>query len=90
MEGPVEEGVIKKQTAALRPALWLSTNYKLTRRGHSETCQTKKEKFIHVSLWDLQNKLILKHFVLLTDLPGDISQTKCSVITLQKILPTQQ
>ena len=30
MESPVEEGVVKKQTAALGPALWLSTNYKLT------------------------------------------------------------
>lgn len=41
MKGPVEEGVIKKQTAALRPALWLSTDYKLTGRGHSETCREK-------------------------------------------------
>ena len=42
MESPVEEGVIKEQTAALRPALWLSTNNELTGRGHSETCQGRR------------------------------------------------
>lgn len=38
MKGPVEKGVVKKETAALGPALGFSTNNKLTRRGHFETC----------------------------------------------------
>jgi len=53
VESPVEEGVIKKQTAALRPALWLSTNYKLTGRGHSKTCQRKTRSTISFDIAQL-------------------------------------
>lgn len=34
MKGPMEEGVIKQKTAALRPTLRFSTNNKLTGGGH--------------------------------------------------------
>lgn len=40
MERPVEEGVIKKQTAAFRPALRFSTHHQLTGGGHPQTWNT--------------------------------------------------
>lgn len=44
VEGPVEEGVIEEQAAALRPALRFSSNHQLTGGGHSETCRRRRRR----------------------------------------------